>query len=294
MNILNLAYPERGNVRFKKLSFPDGQQDIVVEEGYPSQRILGEEVHIISRMNSFQDLELIACAREALSGLGVFDEFYLKVPYFLGARSDRRFVEGGTAYLRNVIAPLINELDFDRVEILDPHSDVVEAVIDGYWAMELEIPFHEWVYEQLLERHNDTPGFIRLVSPDAGSLKKIYKIAGCLGYEGEVIVAQKHREVSTGKILSTTVPLDVNEHKDSIFVIFDDICDGGRTFIEIAKVIKATFPSAPVYLAITHGIFSAGFTELAEYFTHIFTTNSVREIARYGIPGQLITQLDVL
>ncbi len=36
---------------------------------------------------------------------------------------------------------------------------------------------------------------------------------------------------------------------------------------------------AKVYLIVTHGIFSAGFAELTQYFEGIYTTNSYREIA---------------
>lgn len=299
MYTLNLAYPERGTVKFRKLSFPDGQQDIVIEGGYPQSRILGDEFHVVSRMNSFQDLELIACARKAASALGVFDEFYLKVPYLLGARSDRQFVEGGTAYLRDVIAPFINSLDFHGISILDPHSDVVEAVIDKYWPVELLVPFPQWVADELADGGESN---YLIVSPDAGSLKKIYQIAKDIGYDDDIIIAHKHREIATGKILSTDVPLR-DEHGHKAFVIFDDICDGGRTFIEIAKVIRKHWSDSKIYLAVTHGIFSQGFVELGQYFTHIFTTNSVRDIAaewavkpdsNFMPMQELVTQLDVL
>jgi ribose-phosphate pyrophosphokinase len=63
-------------------------------------------------------------------------------------------------------------------------------------------------------------------------------------------------------------------HNDIKYVIVDDICDGGRTFTEIAKAIKAVRPTAKIYLIVTHGIFSAGFDELNVQFEKIFSTNS--------------------
>jgi ribose-phosphate pyrophosphokinase len=62
------------------------------------------------------------------------------------------------------------------------------------------------------------------------------------------------------------------------YVIVDDICDGGRTFIELAKVIIAQNQEAKIYLVVTHGIFSAGFSELTNYFDGIYTTNSCQDI----------------
>jgi len=88
----------------------------------------------------------------------------------------------------------------------------------------------------------------------------------------------KVRDIKTGKILRTEIPT-LDQHADLKYVIIDDICDGGRTFIELAKAIKGSRPSAKVYLVVTHGIFSAGFKELSQYFEGIYTTNSYREVA---------------
>jgi ribose-phosphate pyrophosphokinase len=60
-------------------------------------------------------------------------------------------------------------------------------------------------------------------------------------------------------------------------IIIDDICDGGRTFIELAKVIKEQ-TDKPIYLVVTHGIFSGGFEKLSDVLDGIFCTNSVKNI----------------
>jgi phosphoribosylpyrophosphate synthetase len=56
----------------------------------------------------------------ALRNLGV-RKINLYVPYFLGARSDRKFTEGGINYLKDVICPIINSQKFKSVTILDAH-----------------------------------------------------------------------------------------------------------------------------------------------------------------------------
>jgi ribose-phosphate pyrophosphokinase len=62
----------------------------------------------------------------------------------------------------------------------------------------------------------------------------------------------------------------------------DDICDGGRTFIELAKAIRTARPTEifkdNIFLIVTHGIFSAGFQNLSQYFTEIYCTNSIKDI----------------
>ena len=59
-------------------------------------------------------------------------EISLYTPYIMGARSDRKFEEGGNNYLRDVICPVINSLNFKTVTCIDPHSDVLEACIKGF------------------------------------------------------------------------------------------------------------------------------------------------------------------
>jgi ribose-phosphate pyrophosphokinase len=121
-------------------------------------------------------------------------------------------------------------------------------------------------------------GSVCLVSPDAGAYKKVFDVAKEFNIE-KIITATKVRDLKTGQILHTEVPTP-DMHNDIKYVIIDDICDGGRTFTEIAKAIKATRPTAKIYLIVTHGIFSGGFAQLGEYFEQIFTTNSVKNVVK--------------
>jgi ribose-phosphate pyrophosphokinase len=114
-----------------------------------------------------------------------------------------------------------------------------------------------------------------LISPDAGSNKKIYDLAKSIGYTNEIIRCDKLRDIPTGQIIETIVYKDDLDGKDAIIV--DDICDGGKTFIELAKVLKQK-NVGKIYLVVTHGIFSNGFEGLAEYISGIYTTNSVKDI----------------
>jgi len=101
-----------GRLRYKVSQFPDGQQsiEIIVSDPvdfYDMSVYIKEGVEIRSRMNSFKDVELIVCANQALKNLGV-KKIELYVPYFIGGRSDRKFVNGGVNYIKDVIAPIIN------------------------------------------------------------------------------------------------------------------------------------------------------------------------------------------
>ena len=264
---LNLAYPEKSDIAFKVNQFPDGQQSLDIID---VDKINGSTVKIYTRIRSFRDLELIICANRILRNNGVH-AVVLYVPFFLGARSDRKFKQGGVNYIKEVIAPIINSQNFDIVLTLDPHSDVLEACLNNFEKISNSI-----VVKSALDDINKED--VILISPDGGALKKIYDIAEEFDIPN-VITASKHRDIKTGKITSTEVPLsDTRYYKDSKFVIVDDICDGGRTFVELAKAIKVKVPDAKIYLVVTHGLFTSGFSELNEQFEKIYTTNSYADV----------------
>ena len=271
---LNLVNLEDSDIKYKVSRFPDGQQSITLDmiDFDLAEKIT---VSITSRLNSFRDLEIIIAANQALREFSYVENVKLNVPYFLGARSDRKFESGTSNYLKTVICPIINSQNFSRVTVLDPHSDVLEACLTNYHKHNN----HRLVKDALtkIDNKSGAQGRICLVSPDAGAYKKIFDVAKEFNIDN-IITATKVRDLKTGKILHTEVPLqEAMWYKDVKFVIVDDICDGGRTFIEIAKAIREKIPYAEIYLIVTHGIFSSGFEALGEYFEQIYTTNSIKE-----------------
>ena len=268
--IFNLLDVNNSSIDYKISRFPDGQQSIEIKADRPYNTT---HIEIVSRLNSFMALELIICAKKALDNLGA-NSVSLYTPYFLGARSDRRFEKGSVHYLKDIICPIVNSLNFKYVKVLDPHSDVLEACLDNIVKV-TNYSFLEQAFSKI-DNKNGAQKRVCLVSPDAGAYKKIFDVAKHFGIS-DIITATKVRDLITGNIVHTEVPVP---ESDDIFkyVIVDDISDGGKTFIEIAKTIKNTKPNAEIYLIVSQGIFSAGFTQLEEYFKGIYCTNSVRDI----------------
>jgi ribose-phosphate pyrophosphokinase len=276
MRILDLTkklpiYDENIYVDYKISRFPDGQQTVDMVDTYfgPTK----PTIQIRSRMNDFKDLELILCATQALRNLGI-TEIELFVPYFLGGRSDRLFQYGGVHYLKQVIVPIINSQGYSKVTVFDPHSDVLEALITNFTKTNNH-KLVKFALEQI-DNKNDARDRICLVSPDAGAYKKIFDVGKEFQIDN-IITANKVRDVKSGEIIRTEIPV-LDQHKDLSYVILDDICDGGRTFIELAKVMKDSRPTAKLYLVVSHGIFSKGLKELSQYFDGIFTTDSIRDM----------------
>jgi ribose-phosphate pyrophosphokinase len=317
MKTLNLTSLDNSDIKYKKNEFPDGQRDIVIEN-FNFEHIIHsilklniqESVQIKSRLNNMEDLGLIVCAAKALRNLGV-KEIHLYTPWIMGLRSDRLFVEGGVRYIKDVLAPILNSLNFESVTCYDAHSYVAENCINN-----LKIIDNEKFVRRALDTflgpiklysggiNSEESQFI-IIASDAGALHKIYKLAEKIGYKGDIITCSKERDTK-GKLTKTVVPIDediVNINfniKNKDFIIIDDICDGGGTFINIAKNIKDKGLDNKIYLIVTHGIFSKGFEELSKYFDGIYCTNSYSNIKNWQeengkifVKGDFVKQLNV-
>lgn len=215
---------------------------------------------LLKNSDDIMELVLITSAiREALSYRKVPME--LRLLYFPYGRQDR-VCNPGEAHGVKAMAGIINLLGYDMVGILDPHSDAVIAAVNNSYPIDQCIPAAEALEDLVRKEHYE------LVSPDAGAEKKINKLAKALGAWGltpPVHYARKKRNLATGEITATEI--DGNfAGKD--LVIVDDICDGGRTFIELAKVLKEK-GAGKLVLYVSHGIFSKGFEELKQHFDRV-------------------------
>jgi len=301
MRILNLARPEQSEIKYKISKFPDGQQQVnildrpqIFDITDEQKWLVGLPIQIKARLNNFRDLELIACTVASLRNLGI-KEIHLYCPYFEGSRSDRQFEEGGNNYLKQVICPIINSLNFESVTVLDPHSHVLEACLNNFKSInnsDLVCSALEHFFGD--NWNNNTV----MISPDAGATHKIYKLAEQIGYKGNIITCTKERD-NEGNLTKCVVPYKLDYfHPDKI--VIDDICDGGATFINIAKTLKSgpyETSKGKLYLVVTHGIFSKGFEELSQYFDGIYCTNSYSNITfpwnMKGYLGRNSNQLNV-
>ena len=267
MQTLNLIYPERSDIRFKSMVFPDGQPHIKIDMDSIKGLNRREPLRILTRIDNANDLMLVLFIKNTLDYLE-FEQVELHVSYLLAARMDRVMLDGEPFSLK-VVAAMLNQGQFRKVKIFDPHSEVATALIDRSYA----VSNHQYVKDALEDyfKHH-APGTYCLVSPDAGALKKIHKLAQFLQTDN-VVECMKERDVKTGALTSfkTTV-----EHLDGqICFIVDDICDGGGTFAGTAKMLKEK-GAVKVNLVVSHGIFSKG--TVIEAVDEVYTTDSFRQV----------------
>ena len=194
-------------------------------------------------------------------------ELHLKVDYFPYARQDR-VMQKGESHSLKVIANLINSCYFDTVTTADPHSDVVEALVDRL----VIIPQHVAAMQTVSDIKDN---YDYLIAPDAGALKKIYKLGSLV--ELPVVCATKVRDTKTGKIEGVSISTeDYESLRNKRALVVDDIGDGMGTFVALADILKDNQPNIDkLDLYVTHGIFSKGLDILNGLYDRVYTYNLI-------------------
>jgi ribose-phosphate pyrophosphokinase len=245
----------------KQWRFPCGEAGFKIESA-PSL-IEFQDVWIHLHWEGNDDLMALAQAVDAVRHAGA-KRIFLRMPYFPYSRQDRR-CNPGEGHALKMVAQFINSLDFEFVETYDAHSTVLEAVVDRLNVMPqaecaIRLPIHDI-----------------LIAPDAGAAKKVFKHGQVVNGMAEALVADKVRG-ERGVILSTRI-YDASKVKGKRVCVVDDLCDGGATFIELAKVLWANDP-AELNLYVTHGFFTKGADVLLPYYDNIYVANLMNENAR--------------
>jgi ribose-phosphate pyrophosphokinase len=267
MNTFDLIYPEQSAISYKSMLFPDGQPHIKINVQQAEALDKKAPLRIFTRLNNANDLLLALLVKNTLDYLE-FEHVELHVTYLLAARMDRVMLDGEPFSLK-VVAALINQGQFKKVLIFDPHSEVSTALIERSYA----VTNHLYVRDALSNYARMHSGeAVCLVSPDAGALKKIHKLAQFLGI-GNVVECMKERDVRTGAL--TNFKAMTESLPGQTCFIVDDICDGGGTFAGTAKMLKEK-GAVKVILIVSHGIFSRG--PVIEHVDDIYTTDSYKKV----------------
>ena len=227
-----------------------------------------EPLKVITRIAGANDLMMVLFAKNALDYLQ-FEQIELHISYLLAARMDRVMLDGEPFSLK-VIAAILNQAGFKKILIFDPHSEMSTALIERSYT----ITNHLFVQDCLADYFSkNPPANYCLVSPDAGALKTIHKLAQHLNFF-DVVECMKKRDLKTGQLTNFKVFIESLQNK-TCFII-DDICDGGGTFVGTAAALKQVGANK-IVLVISHGIFSKGFK--LENTDEIYTTDSYRELS---------------
>lgn len=196
---------------------------------------------------------------------------HLFMPFLPYGRQDK-VVRNDSTFNLSVFAQLLNSMKFDSVSTLDAHNPDTGVKIERFTNLSPE-PYQRRAIEEVKPHY--------IVYPDVGALQR-YQLGG------DRIVFYKMRDQQTGQITGHELSIKDSRLPHTLhtkdgwvfedwtrFLIIDDICDGGATFISIAKKLRETKKQVDISLFVTHGIFSKGVHVLEEAGIRPITTNSL-------------------
>lgn len=188
----------------------------------------------------------------------------LVLPRVPGARQDRIKWEGDWLFTLKSVAKMVNERNFQNVVTLDPHSLATTALIDRLVVPEIRL------------RHcMETAGvhvkdYAGIIAPDLGAQKRAQEAAA--HFELPVFQAGKTRDPHTNKLSG----FHFFDHliPDSHYLVVDDLCDAGGTFIGLAEEAHKVY-GVTLDLFVTHGLFTKGTATLLQHYNNLISTDSV-------------------
>jgi ribose-phosphate pyrophosphokinase len=188
------------------------------------------------------------------------------IPYFPGARADR-----GTPFGAEVYVEFVYSLMLDQVITYDPHSEVYVKLLQNDPALTVTPVYPHETLGTMTAQITMPNVYDGVIAPDKGAKVRAGAVARELNLP--LYTATKTRDFETGKLngfgMEQTLP------NDGLYLIVDDICDGGGTFVGLANHLQETTENIRLDLYVSHGVFSKSALEnLEKAFSKIFTTDS--------------------
>lgn len=211
---------------------------------------------MVLRADSLQEFMVGMFLVDAVNNVNYFGGIKtLVIPYLPGARQDRSNPKGDVLFTAKSIAREINSRHFARVISVDPHSPVMPSLIHNFEEYPLaNIAAKVW------------QGYAGIIAPDKGAKHRARQFADAM--DKPIYFGSKVRDVSTGALAG----FEVDSLPFGHYLVVDDICDGGGTFIGLGEKIREQGSFADLF--VTHGIFSKGTDALNEIYKTIYTTDS--------------------
>lgn len=187
---------------------------------------------------------------------------HLDVKYLPYGRQDKE-VSNSATFALHTFAKILNGLNFTSIKIRDPHSEMACTLLRNSVAY--------YPLKELARARTEFRADIYCY-PDMGAYSKYNTL-----HRFMCVNAVKTRDQDTGVITGMEFTSQAPLAGARVLVV-DDICDGGATFIELAKLLKSR-DVAEMALFVTHGIFSKGVLCLFKAgYTRIWTADE--EITR--------------
>lgn len=196
-------------------------------------------------MDASHDLVGLAMTTSAMQDAGA-KSVTIVAPYIPFLRQDRK--DRSRVPISAKVSLQIMELSriVGRTITLDMHADQIQI---GFQNPSDHLPGHVIFTPWIKERFGDQLDKVVIVGPDAGSEKRVMKIASILGCKRSFLTKSRagRGDVSMHEIHGAKV-------QGKICIINDDIIDTGGTIIKAAEALMAR-GAEDVIISATHAVF---------------------------------------
>lgn len=238
--------------------YPDGSPFVRMDE------IKDTKLPIIIQTTTLEYFSIGMCFIDSLVERGVSFNRGLIIPYLPGARQDRILKNGDVLYTLKHVAKEINNRAIYPL-IFDPHSCECSNLIGLLKTISSCM---------ILKDCYDYKGkYCGIIAPDIGATRRAINTAILLGIDSFFIQAVKKRDEKTGALSGFALQGISEDLKGGHFLVVDDICDGGGTFLGLADELDKAGVTADLY--VTHGLFTKGTETLLKRYKKIICTDSV-------------------
>lgn len=192
----------------------------------------------------------------------------LFMPYVPNARMDRQKDFIGEVHTLKYFCRFINDLNFDKVYVMDPHSDVTPTLLNHVAICNPDAYIKDTIrmFRPDVLFFPDNGAFKRYGAKDFGDIPRLY--------------GEKVRDWKSGEILDYRIINPAHEKtqftQNTRVLIIDDLCSYGGTFMAAASRLKQ-MGNPTVALYVTHcenSILKGNVLKPDSPISHVYTTDS--------------------
>lgn len=226
--------------------------------------------HLALRFEMNEDLVILTFVSEWLKEEG-YDKQELHISYLPYSRMDRKV--NHHLFSLKYVAKMINVLNFEKVYILEHHSDVSIELIENA----VPISYTKTLIEKAMTDISFNKETDIIIFPDMGAQKR-YK--NLLNDDIRLFVGFKKRDFDTGKIIG--LELEGDDKPVGKALIVDDLCSRGGTFIQIANECTK-LDIHDVSLVVTHLESNVYNGQIFDYVKNVYTTNALEPFLKEAV-----------
>ena len=183
------------------------------------------------------DISILIMTKKYLDDIFNNPKVTLRMKYVPYSRMDR-YIDGYMFSLK-YFCKLINDLNFHKVIVLDPHSNMTTALLDRCFEINID-QYLDKVFEQV-------KNIDYVFYPDKGSMDRYYKT---IKTRRPSFYGDKKRDLNTGKIISYEI-VEYPDIQGKDILIIDDLCAFGGTFLLASEKLKEKGANN-IYLYVSH------------------------------------------